>query len=129
MAEFLPDDTAKRGLQRLLNPANMLPKSIIDQALMVSPAGQAYLLPKPVDKIVIEPDRDSGLALGHLHDGSAFCVAEVVFTFHCFWLCPVALGFCRTRRKRYPLVAPKGRIRFAEFRERLIVSKYTSIMF
>jgi hypothetical protein len=82
VAEFLPDDTAKRGLQRLLNPANMLPKSIIDQALMVSPAGQAYLLPKPVDKIVIEPDRDSGLALGYLHGGSAFCVAEVVFTFH-----------------------------------------------
>src|ERR1039458_6485901 len=62
----------------------MLPKSIIDQALIVASTGAVHLLSKPVEKIVIEPDRDSGLALGHLHNRSALCAAEVVFTFHCF---------------------------------------------
>ena len=64
VAEFLPDDAAQRGLQRLLNPANVLPKSIVDQALIVAAAGTVHLLPKPVKKIVIEPDRDSRLPLG-----------------------------------------------------------------
>src|ERR1019366_1613151 len=84
VTKFFANDAAQRGLQRLLGPANVLPKSIIDQALIVAAASQVYLLPKPIEKIVIEPNRDSALALGYLHDGSPFCVAEVVFTFHCF---------------------------------------------
>src|SRR5271157_2784923 len=84
MAQLLADDAAERGFQRLLYAPNVLPKSGVDQALIVAAAGPVHLLPKPVENVVIEPYGDSGLALGHRHDGSAFCVAEVVFTFHCF---------------------------------------------
>src|SRR5271167_91881 len=84
VAQFFPDDAAKRGFQRLLCAPNVLPKSVVDKALVVTTAGPVHLLPKPVENVVIEPDGDSGLALRHRHDGSAFCVAEVVFTFHCF---------------------------------------------
>src|SRR5664280_490314 len=82
VAEFLADDAAKRRFQRLLSTANVLPESIVDQRLIVAPASPLHLLPKPVEKVVIEPDRDSGFALGYWHDGSALSVAEVVFTFH-----------------------------------------------
>src|SRR5208283_1395730 len=82
--EFLADDAAKRGFQRLLGAANVLPKGVVDQALIVAAAGPVHLLPKPVENVVIKPDGNSSLALWHRHDGAAFCVAEVVFTFHCF---------------------------------------------
>ena len=82
VAEFLADDAAKRRFQRLLSTANVLPESIVDQRLIVAAARSIHLLPKPVEKVVIEPDRDSGLALGYWHDGSTLCAAEVVFTFH-----------------------------------------------
>src|ERR1039457_747083 len=82
VAEFLADDAAKRRFQRLLSTANVLPENIVDQRLIVAAARSIHLLPKPVEKVVIEPDHDSGLALGYWHDGSTLCAAEVVSTFH-----------------------------------------------
>ena len=95
MAEFFANNAAKGGLQRFAAPPNVLPQSIVDEALIVPAAGLVHLAPKPVQNVVVEPDGDSGLALGNGHDRSALAAAEVVFTFHCF---PRIAASARSRR-------------------------------
>src|SRR5262249_26777824 len=80
--EFFPDDAAQRGLQRFVRTANVLSQSVVDQALIVAAASPIHLPPEPIQNVIVDPDGNSRLALGHGHHRSASGAAEVIFTFH-----------------------------------------------
>jgi hypothetical protein len=93
VAEFFTNDTAKRGLQWFPCATDVLAESIVDLALVVTAAGPLYLFSKPLQDVIVKPDRDSGLALWRRYDSAAPCLAEVVFTLHRF------SSYCRFSRE------------------------------
>jgi hypothetical protein len=73
MLQFFPDNAAKRGLQWLVGATDVLPESIIDQALVVAASGPLNLTAKPLERIVVKADGDSCLTRWHRNHRSPFC--------------------------------------------------------
>lgn len=60
--QFLPDYSTQGGSQRLVCAPDVLPKSVIDQALIVNATRGLDLLAKPIQNIIVKPDGDPAFA-------------------------------------------------------------------
>src|SRR5712692_2977154 len=116
VAELFPDHPAQRRFQRLLSAPDVLSQRLVDQSLIVTSASPIHLLAKPVQNIIIQPDRDSGLALRNRDDWSAFASAEIVFTLHGFpHIAASRAGSLALHRRRALWLARKLRRQIADF--------------
>src|SRR5450631_4799887 len=62
--QFLSDDAAQNGLEGFLSLLDECAQRIVDQRLIVPSAGRVDLVTKPLEQIVVEANRDAGLARG-----------------------------------------------------------------
>lgn len=82
--KLFPDHPSEGLLQGLSNPRDVVSNRRVEQSLVVAAAGGVGLLFKPLQKVVVDADRDPCLAGGNRDDRPALCLAEVVFFSHLF---------------------------------------------
>jgi hypothetical protein len=74
---FLSNDAAKSFFERLHLSLNVFPEGFVDQALIVAAAGSVYLRTKPIKDIVIQANRDPGLAIPGRSNCPSLSFAEI----------------------------------------------------
>lgn len=85
---------------------HVAPQGEIDQCLIAASASGVYLGAKPVEDIVIDPDRYPGLSWRERDDGPALPLAEIVLSFHESLLVPVKPHGSRICTNVQPVNAP-----------------------
>jgi hypothetical protein len=70
---------------------NVFTQSIVDQGLVVAPAGGVNLVTKPGQDVVVDANGDAGLSRRRRVKCSPFTLAEVLFLFHSLSLICLAL--------------------------------------
>src|SRR6266567_8131899 len=76
--QFLANHATKNHLERFLAFLNKGSQGIVDVRLVIRTTSEVSLLSKPVEHIIVETNRDPGLAGRWWQDGTAFGLGEVV---------------------------------------------------
>ena len=82
--DFTRVRSSERALQRLPPSADEIAQRKINKRLIVASAGAIDFIPEPVQKVIIQPNRYSDLALRNGQYDPAFALAEIVFLLHPF---------------------------------------------
>ena len=82
--EFFPYDAPEGAFQGLPASTDKVSQGHIDQSLIVAPSSLVDFVPKPVQKVVVQPNCHSCFAWWDRHNCSTFALAEIVFLFHVF---------------------------------------------
>jgi hypothetical protein len=80
--ELLSDDPPQRLLQRLPFSFDVLSQGIIEKGLIITAARRMNLVFEPLNEIVVETDRDTGLPRWSWNDRPSPSMAEVIFFSH-----------------------------------------------
>jgi hypothetical protein len=72
----------QRICKEVVLACDMVQQRIVNERLAVATAALMYPCAEPVEQIVVEPDRNPGLALLRWNDRSAHCARKIVLAFH-----------------------------------------------
>jgi hypothetical protein len=78
-AELVSNHAPQHGIQGFQLLAREGSEGLIDERLVVPAPGVVNLLSKPIQNVVVEPNRDSGFLGWHPQNRSAPALAEVIF--------------------------------------------------
>src|ERR1019366_2438166 len=80
--KLLSKHPPQRLLERFPASGDVLAERRVDEVLVAPAAGGVNLLPEPPEDVLVQANRDSGLAARHGDDRTPFSLTEVVFVFH-----------------------------------------------
>jgi len=86
-ADLLADGAADDSFEAI--SPDKFTQGIVNQSLVITAACVVHEGLKMFDSVIVEPNRDSGLAGSHRHYGPAPGLAEIVLSFHL-----VLLAYC-----------------------------------
>jgi len=85
MAQLFPDDPPQIGLQSFSSPPDMVLEGIVDHGLVAAAASSIDLPSKPIEDLIIEPDRNAGLARQDGNGGPSLAIAGIITFFGSHW--------------------------------------------
>lgn len=106
--QFLTHHASHDFFERLCMRLDIFTQGVVDQRLVVAAARGMHLVTKPLQDVVIDPDRDARLAMHYRIDGATRSLAEVIGCFHrwssycrCSWLSALRAEMMRICSPRY----------------------------